>query len=79
MGVAGRTTSLYLIDLAYDVNSSRGMPPRFEEYFGKVSVWQNRTSVDWSVDMTSSDDDSGQRLFGQPLMKVTFEISHQLE
>jgi len=27
--------------------------------------------------MTSSDDDGGQRLSGQPLMKVTFEISHQ--
>ena len=26
--------------------------------------------------MTSSDDDSGQRLFGQPLMKVSFGISH---
>jgi len=55
------------------------MPPRFEEYFGKVSVWQNRTSVDKSVHTKSNDDDGGQRLFGQPLMKVTFAISHQRE
>ena len=28
------------------------------------------------MDITSSDDDSDQQLFGQPLMKVSFGISH---